>query len=306
MLCPYCLKITSTVQCPHCKETLPALYIESTSGIFPKPPVVFSLVGFSGHGKTVFLASLLYTMDQILPAYWQGFFRQGLDADSVRTVQENLLRLRQRELPVATRRNFPRPSLHRLKGVPEFGTRTLLLYDPPGEAFESEAGIERFAGFVSSSTAVIFLVSIEDLQPPAYIDFFRLLETYVLGLKRLGMWKKRQHLVITLTKVDRLVEQFHNRPFLLDYFRSRDMHQLTNLVNYIPNLRRVSLELEGYVANDLGARNLVNFCHDRQQFASVSFCAVSALGSAPEQGRLVAPLDPRRVVDPLLWVLLNS
>ncbi len=54
MLCPYCLENTSPPVCGSCKETLPPLYVGRNSN-----PAILSAVGFSGHGKTVYLAMRL-------------------------------------------------------------------------------------------------------------------------------------------------------------------------------------------------------------------------------------------------------
>ena len=51
MLCPYCLENTSPPTCGSCKEPLPPLYVSRNGN-----PAILSAVGFSGHGKTVYLA----------------------------------------------------------------------------------------------------------------------------------------------------------------------------------------------------------------------------------------------------------
>ena len=154
MICPYCLQNTSDKEskCKRCNEPLPAMYTQRHGKAFAQPPAILSAVGFSGHGKTVYLASMLHEMEKTLTAVWPRFYRQALDIDSVKTVQANLALLRKGELPESTRRNFPRPSLHALTDIPQYGSRDLLIYDPPGEAFESDEGIERFAHFVVRSS----------------------------------------------------------------------------------------------------------------------------------------------------------
>jgi hypothetical protein len=43
----------------------------------------------------------------------------------------------------------------------------------------------------------------------------------------------------------------------------------------------------------------------RDNFASVRYCVVSSLGKAPVGNNLSMELSPRRVIDPLLWVITN-
>lgn len=53
MLCPYCLRQTVPPTCDNCKEALHPLYSNRSEN-----PAILSAVGFSGHGKTVYLARL--------------------------------------------------------------------------------------------------------------------------------------------------------------------------------------------------------------------------------------------------------
>jgi len=66
MLCPFYLSDHKQFQkekigfsCPKCKEAVPTKYIND---YYDFSPVVLSTVGFRGHGKTVYLASLLYNL----------------------------------------------------------------------------------------------------------------------------------------------------------------------------------------------------------------------------------------------------
>ncbi len=72
---------------------------------------------------------------------------------------------------------------------------------------------------------------------------------------------------------------------------------------YLAELRRASDELRGFTRHNLKALNFINRA---AQFASVEYSAVSALGSNPQDGRLVAKIAPRRVLDPLLWAIGKS
>ncbi len=303
MLCPYCLENTAGPTCHHCKESLPPLYARR-HGALARPPAILSAVGFSGHGKTVYLAALLHMLEKRLTQIWSKFYRQALDLDSVRTVQQNLALLQKGELPESTRRNFPKPSIHQLTEIPQFGTRDLLIYDPPGEAFNSDEGIERYAHFVQRARVVVFLVSVVDLEAPKSDDLYRLLNTYVLGMARMRAKTRSQHLIVTFTKADRLIAEFQKYPKVLDHLRNPDHRPMENPRKYSETLRFVSAELAAYTEQELGARSFVHLTRD--QFKSVAYCAVSALGSPPEDGRLSTAIEPRRVADPLIWVLEKS
>jgi len=304
MICPYCLRNTSANPCKHCKEPLTQLYVQQHKGL-SKAPAILSAVGFSGHGKTVYLAALLHAMERQLTRVWKGFYRQALDIESVKTVQANLALLQQGELPESTRRNFPRPSAHRLARIPSYGTRDLLIYDPPGEAFDTDTGIESYAHFVKSASCVLFLVSLEDLPEPKAAELHRLLETYVLGLARLGAKTKRQHLIVAYTKADLLIDEFSGLLTVRDHLQNHYHEaELAKPRKYQRMLDVVSDELASYTASTLGALNFANLA--TEAFRSIAYSTVSALGAPPEDGYLVTAIQPRAVVDPLMWLLSRS
>src|SRR5262249_48837840 len=70
--------------CPECKEAVPLLYAEDYAEY---PPIVFSLVGLRGHGKTVYLASLLYEFERV-GRQWRDFTFSPLDESGLTTVRE--------------------------------------------------------------------------------------------------------------------------------------------------------------------------------------------------------------------------
>lgn len=302
MLCPYCLQNTSAgVKCNHCKEDLPPLYTQQHLRL-DKSPAVLSAVGFSGHGKTVYLAAMLDAMATQLPKVWPGFFRQGLDDESVTTVKNNLAMLRQGVLPESTRRNFPRPSAHRLNRMPQYGNRDLLIYDPPGEAFEKDIDIERFAHFIKQAKVVLFLISVNDLDEPKGVHLYRLLEMYNLGMARVKAKTKYQHLIVAYTKADLLVDSWKAYPVVRDHLSNNEYTQLENPHKYLRGLKEISESLLIYTRDVLEAQEFINAT--QTHFKSVTYCAVSALGHPPdEEGHLIAAMQPRCVLDPLFWVL---
>lgn len=304
MLCPFCLeKISSNGRkCNHCNEELPILYINSYRR--RRPPYVVSLVGFSGHGKTVYLASLLYTLQDRLTRVWPNFYRRGLSQEAVDILYENLKMLREGTLPESTRRNFPRPSVHELRSIPGEGDRQLLIYDPPGEAFYQDVGMEQYAGFVKKAKVVLFLMSLADMDEPVSNEMKQLLDVYTLGMARMEAKTKKQHLVVVYTKADLLLDRLASRSPLIAYMRQSEEATIGDVKQYRRALHYVSDELADFTRCELGAHGFVS--HATSEFKSVSYCIMSSLGSAPEEGRLVMSMDPHRVVDPLMWVMEKS
>lgn len=315
MLCPFCLtNLQSRVnQCTACSRKLPPEYVKSHSGWLRKEPSMVSVIGFSGHGKTVYLASLYYALQNLVPRAWDAFHRQGLTIETLKMLYHNMGLLKSGDLPYKTNpTSFPVPNIDRLCKIPQFGDRTLLIYDPPGEAFELvEDDIQRFAGFVRHSRCALFLVSLKDMMgefdsPDAVADeMHRLLETYNVGMTKMGAPNKSQHLIVVYTKGDLLPSHFEDLPEeIIEYLEQSGVEALRDLRPYMEGMRRNSRLLHDFTLNALNAGNFLS--NAKAHFKTVEFCAVSALGSQPVGDRLSERIAPRRVIDPLLWVLEKS
>ena len=307
MLCPYCVEEIKKTEknCPKCEKEIPLLYKKyyPNSGIFTKKePVVMSAVGFSGHGKTVYFASLLYVMNNELTKVWQRFFRQSIDREAVDIVRQNSRMLEQRELPESTRQNFPHPNVHHLAHLPKHKNKLLVIYDTSGEAFEEDLRLERYASFVTRTRTVMFLISLIDLENPISENIHRLLDVYVQGMERLKANSKKQNLIVVFTKADVLLDKyFKDYPDIAHHLTSPSYVELGDYKKYVSKLQAISSALADFMKNTLDAHNFVNMAKD--SFKSVSYCAISSLGHAPEGARLKDNMSPIRVADPLLWIL---
>jgi hypothetical protein len=178
------------------------------------------------------------------------------------------------------------------------------MYDPPGEAFETDEGIERYAHFVKAAPVVLFLISLSDIRDAQATEMHRLLETYVLGMARMKAKTKGQRLVVVFTKADRLKAEFAACPLTLAHLNGANRGLLSDPPKYVKAMTALSRELAQFTEVTLAATPFVRLA--KNSFRDVEYCAVSALGSPPEDGHLTTALAPRCVVDPLLWVLEKS
>lgn len=306
MLCPFCLNDTPPAApiCvfAQCNEPLPPAYLDIHRGRKAPPLVILSVVGFRGHGKTVYLASLFDLLDHAAPTIWSRskFSALALDQNTITALQRNRGLLRQGELPNPTLLTFPKPSIHQLLSIPQIGDRTLLIYDPSGESFEDDEGVGKFAHFVKRSNCVMFLISMADLLADSVADeMFRLLNTYILGMSRMGAKTKAQHLIIVFTKADQLIHKF--APSVQNYLRQEGLSAVADLSQYLKELQNISDLLYKFTIEELGAQKFIT--QAEKSFRDVCFTAVSALGSQPRSGSLEVEPSPKRVIDPLLWVL---
>ncbi len=335
MICPYCVEDIPPQSTKHetCKKLkdreFPPFYLDFHAEEYSRDPVILSVVGFSGHGKTVFLCALFDYLDHYLIRVWPKFYNQRLDQESLTTVDTNLGQLTKGKLPPPTVKNFPRPGIFRpthlpktngTSKLPPFEDTTILIYDPPGEAFSTESEIVEYASFVKRSDCVLFLVDILALKESVPRGMAKLLDTYLLGMRRLGIQKRSQHMIVVYTKSDDLkvsVPEF--RAFLEshadfnDYLNEPLPTSLAAPDKHLDRLEGISKLLEEFTRNDLNAGRFIHEAND--WFASVSYTVVSSLGAAPEKflnedgapdQKLTVNMSPRGVADPLLYVLAKS
>jgi hypothetical protein len=311
-LCPMCLKDAVIERsylahvkyppyvCTECQEEIPAMYVEDYDRY---PPVVMNALGFRGHGKTVFFASLFYYLKRMgLAKLWAGFYTQALSEESIRHVYSNMERLAKGLLPEATpTHNFPRPTLVRVHGIPEMSNMTLVFYDVGGETFNDTRLIQEYADFIRHSPSLLLLASITECQEGSQ-QLHDLLNRCIIGLREMGSDTRRKSLIVVYTKSDLMLDRMNGRFSMLgDYLRAEGFNELRNVSPYVGRMQEVSDLLCSWTCEILGTEEFVNLA--QSHFASVTFCAVSALGSKPQEGRMPVNVLPRRVLDPLLWVV---
>ena len=314
MLCPFCLaevkfkpekldrQLALIYRCPSCGEQAPALYAQDYHRY---PPVVLSAVGFRQHGKTVYFATLFYTLKKLsLARDWPNFFTMGLNDDSLDAVYHNARMLDQGSLPDSTPKNFPRPTMIRVEGVPIHRDCTLLCFDTGGECFEKPTQLVQFAGFVKRAETGMFLISLPDMANPRE-EMHRLLNTYVVGLGELGARTREQHLVVVYTKGDQLAARLTGQwDYLRTYLVQGSVDALANPERYLKRMREVSARLRDFTETELAAYEFLNAAG--AHFKSVEFSVISALGARPAGAHLAVNIVPRRILDPLLWVMEKS
>lgn len=309
MLCPNCLQDVEfkrensatggspvyLCQNQDCRQSVPALYVRDYHDY---PPVVVNAIGFRGHGKSVYFASLFYTLrKQDLGRFWPRFHTLSLNEESLKTVDENVKYLQAGDLPHATAKNFPKPTLVRVHGVPYHQNCTWLCYDTAGECFERPTQLVQFAGFVKRARTILFFVSLPDLQDSP-MEMHNLLNVYVAGMAELGGQTREQNLVVVYTKADEVVQMDQA---VETYLRNGAVDGLAGLQPYKEELWLVSERLRGLTRSRLRANEFLNAAD--AHFANVQFCIASALGAKPAGKRLSTAVAPRRVLDPILWLM---
>lgn len=304
MICPYCLTdvISFTEQadakkgiwylCPQCHEKVPLRYVRD---YHQYPPVIFSLVGMRGHGKTTYLASLLYDISR-LGMRVPGFTYSALDEEAMVMVREKQRALEEGHLPTSTPQMFPRPVIIRLKGDNLLGQCHLLIYDTAGEVFNNVNSVKQFAGYIVRSDTIVWLLSEKDLAHPSDVDDF--LTRILQAIEELRGNPKKQSLLIVLTKADIIAT--NNSPDGLFEFLHLPEEAALSGDKWIS----MSTAIEQWMVMKDNYVNFINRAHD--EFHTVVFTAISALGAMPKGAELVVKALPRRVLSPCYSVWITS
>jgi parallel beta-helix repeat protein len=310
MLCPNCLQTVDqfdeklqrdnslTLTCPQCNETVPVRYRDDYDRY---PPVVFSIVGFRAHGKTVFFSSLLFELDRLGRSN-RAFSYTPLDEAGLKTVRDAQNALEHGHLPEWTRKLFPKPAILQLEGMDDPRGFRLLMYDTGGEVFENVAELKQYGGYVSRGRSTVWLISLsklkEEQRSPRDLDDF--VTRYVQAVRELGGNPSDQVLLIVLTMGDRLLEHDDLPAMTRDFLSGVLPTTPTRDRVDVALLEQLSCEIEAWLEAKPGHQNFVR--RARREFAEVRYCAISALGSQPEGQTQTVSLAPRGVLVPLQWV----
>ena len=315
--CPMCLCETTEFQkviqtnmvayvCPECTEPVPTLYVREYEAY---PPINTSAIGFSGHGKTVYFASLFSLLkNPTIFNAWRRLYTLALNEESLDTVYTNMRLLEEGGLPLPTQRIFPQPTMVRIDGIPGLRPHTLVCYDTSGEAFERTATLTKYARYVARANSVMLFISLYDLikqssekkEKPADM-LSKLLNTYKIGMASLDGDTMAQHLIVVFSKADVLGARLAGTRWqqLSTFINSGSYESISDVRAYVAELLGNSKLLEDLICAELGAFGFVNMA--KHDFASVEFCMVSALGAPPSKdNHLSMKIVPRRVLDPLI------
>src|SRR3990172_5239101 len=121
LACPFCLTRQSLRQTPgryfctyqECAKEIPLAYVREIQQV---EPISVHAVGFTYHGKSVYLSSLIDHLE--LMAYlWNGGNLRNLNQSSLDYVREHRRMISQGDLPVPTSPDFPVPVIMHLKGM---------------------------------------------------------------------------------------------------------------------------------------------------------------------------------------------
>lgn len=314
--CPFCLKLhpASDSECPTTHAHIPRSYVRAMQE--RKCMASMLTIGYSGHGKTCYLASLLHSLYYGDPSRaWPGFSFIGLNQSTLDRVHDSYVSvLNQGVLPERTSEFVPDSLILQMSQVPIArklgplvighapGELVLNLYDIGGEVYTMEQSISERISIIAELPNLVFLVDLLQIRREAEISgrgavqqLHGLLNTVLNALDELGQ-VGRKGIIVCFTKADQLWGDPDFGPLAE---QSKDhLPAAGEMKQYMAHLRTRSDLIGTWVQLSYPAfyNALV------QYFKPVAFTTVSALGVEPED-QTVAVVRPSGIIDPLLWTL---
>ena len=317
--CPFCLNqhpVSDSLKCPETGRLIPPRYMKDVA----KGVRIANMltIGFSGHGKTCYLAALIYSLRYGEPIRnWPGFSFLGLDDDTLDIVLDQYVRqLILGVLPEATREFVPYTLILRLSRMPlatKAGSLTvsyspkdlvLNLYDARGEAFQHKETIARDIALLGQLNNLVLLFDLSRVRTEAATtgkgpeeQLHDLLSRVLAAVDELGQDRKKG-VVICFTKADELWGNDDYGP--LSIRPTMHLQAASGMTKYVSYLDARSDSIAEWVLERYPS--VYYLLHE--YFKPVRFASVSALGTSPgSDGRTVDSVVPSGIMDPLLSLL---
>jgi len=248
--------------------------------LLPDTKRIVATIGYPGHGKSIFLASLFgdsfFTLSKTFQNERRKYFVRALNDEADRVFYRNAMTVEKLALPLANPRTKPEPAILEFNGIPQASRRwrrsiQLTFYDVAGEAFNDGEAIKKYAPFVAEANDLIFLFD------PTHADFSPLSAARQVDLiYRTPGRNKRQNFIITLTKMDELRandEWWANA--IIDLWPDIPPSH-SDLPRYLRQMDSLSKMWRAWWTHDKEANNLISALPKNTRF-----CALSSLGHQP-------------------------
>lgn len=295
--------------CPHCHNPLPPIY--------GKHPIKYvTIIGMTHSGKTVYLSQLLKHMDDYVA-------KVGLTSEVRSTASKQYYcevnKVAEGEgLPTPTPRNvFQQPLFYDLSRMVNGSIQrnTFVLYDVAGEVFEDSKLIKAFTPFVERSDGFIMLIDPEELQRAEKVSGGKQLlvgpnnvltqvRTIVHSGRDVDQCSKPFAICVSKIDTDLAKSVFEYEEGLLEHL-NEDVAEVIGH-NGLPS---PAFNASGY---DPVAKGMNDFMRKYEKafmlnltinYEIFAFFGFTALGCKVENNTPTGPIIPKRIEEPLLWLL---
>ena len=321
-ICPFCFHVhdfRSVRSCPATTYPVPDAYLEP--GEESSPPLWLMTVGFRRHGKSCFVAALASVLETLQGCSHGSF--TPLD----RYTFDRLREMRGREVSgrvePRTAAGSSRALLFQTRDLPGLGSRSLVVYDLPGESFDDFDKVAEYAPAMRAVQTVWLFVSLRDFdEDNEGRTLQELFAVYRAGMRRLRIGLGGRTVIVVFTKFDQQERPLRVREYLREDPLNERLRAAEDVeedcrpadgdaplrldAEYRREMADISERLEHFTRKQVrGGAGFLNMA--RSEGMTVVFAAVSALGDEAERnGTRAADGSPYRVIDPLLWAAERS
>ncbi|MEL6895856.1 MAG: hypothetical protein AAFP90_07130 [Planctomycetota bacterium] len=281
------------------------------------PPLWISAIGFSGHGKSTYLAALTMVLDQLAVGI-SSFMTNYLDQQTLQTLQEIRARSIRGEMVAPTQMARPTPLVLQVEGELEANEpplrRTLSVYDTAGEHFKQLSRIADVVPALPHLDSTWFVFSVADFDTDEELSTIAdLFQSYRAAIESAGKSLANQQIVVVFTKCeliqDRLpsgvIDYLQDDPFVSINDPQYEPPRNFSLSKYLDRSAEISDQLHAFTGTIRGGQAFLNMA--KRSGVRLRFAATTALGSSPDADNVLRTAAQRfRVLDPLFWSLLND
>lgn len=313
IVCPYDMSPNNyrgeNPKCPKCGQAYPPIYLKDFSNALP---FFMQLTGTMQVGKTVYLQSLTMMLKR-LNRNMADYFSQGLTDETNEFLADVKTFEMEGALPMRSQLELATPYIMELFGLNRWGSRTLVMRDIAGEAFnQMDFRIEYMPYFLNVPTTIM-MFSPADLQKNGTIPMDVLMSGFINTMERnhFDYQKNKRLIIVALTKADKLYDSSLPNALpqeLIDYLEDDPLRTEVNMDNpalekYIRKMGQISEVIKGYVDAKLqGGRDFIRQAKMRK--IQLVFTVVSSTGGDPRpHDNKLTFVDPKRVLDPLFFAL---
>lgn len=310
--CPFCLLENpyqpESRDCSSCGRESPVAYIKEFS---ETKPLWVHTVGFTGHGKSVYLSLLLSYIEK-MSYLWSNAYYRPLNDDALGNIQANRNRINNGIMPEKTNvADFPIPVLMQLKNMKRWKDRCLIMHDLAGENYGTIQKTSEAGKFISFASTSLFMISLEEIVRVNSHKVSDLFDIYLSALERMNSEVVGRNIVVVYTKADILtnlpdrVSQYLQDDHLWSGLLSlkRQDFSESHMEEYIQYMNYISNQLREYTIDKIdGGLQLIHAAEGKG--ITLRFCVTSALGSPTDShNTMIVPISPKRVLDPLFWIM---
>lgn len=325
---------TSRKICPNCH-----MYLPTKTANAELTSEVFAIIGARSSGKSNYFGVLLnllerryasevgfnlfdqdtFSLTEMKPVssrrlYRQRYYNQLFHEKGPRAVEQTQSAATNVDLriPLIYRLQFPKRPLHWLtRPLSRVIAMDLVVFDTAGEDLDDPTTVDQFYRYLVQATGIIFVIDpfqypgIRRQLPEQLRQRLPAIETEPADIvaRVINLFEQRRGLrggakipvpvAFTLSKSDMLQGLVYSGSSIL-----RDSVHRGGL--NVEDCEQVSAEVMSSIKS-WDSPQLVHMAE--AHFSKYCFFAVSALGSLPDETLRLTSLSPRRLADPLLWLL---